>query len=95
MGGITQQEGPLAAEVLRHPMMYTVGGKPVDLLDLDLEVFDGALADVFETQLIGVFCTFVAYGAYQPRPAAPRQGKDREEVRFVNVDMQLAIECRA
>ncbi|MNJ80348.1 hypothetical protein D3C77_787030 [compost metagenome] len=76
-------------------MVHAVGGEPVDLLYLDFQVFDGPLTDVFEAQLIRVFGAFVAHGADQPRTTTAGQGEDGEEVRFVEVDVQFAVEGRA
>ncbi|MND79788.1 hypothetical protein D3C80_715430 [compost metagenome] len=76
-------------------MMYAIGRKPVQLLDLHLHVLDGPAADVLEAQGLGVFGAFVAYRADQARATTAGQREHGEEVCLVEVHMQFAVECRA
>ena len=58
-------------------------------------MLDRPAADVFELERIGVIGALVAHGSDQARPTLPGQGKDREEISLVKVDMQFAVERRA
>jgi hypothetical protein len=66
---IAEQEGAALAEMLGHPVMNMVGRKPVHLLDVDLEIRDRPVADVFELKRIGMIGALVAYGSDQARSA--------------------------
>jgi hypothetical protein len=92
MRGVTEQKGATLAEVLRHPMMHVIGREPIHLVDLDLKVVDRAAADVLEPERIGLIGAFVPHGSDQTSPAFAGQGEDSEEVGFVEVDMQFAVD---
>ena len=75
MGRIAEQEGAALAEMLRHPVMDVIGRKPVHLLDVDLEVLDRPVADVFELERIGMVGALVAHGSDQAGSPFPARGK--------------------
>ena len=50
-------------------------------------MIDCPIADVIEFQFIGVVRAIVAHGSDQARSAIPGQGKDRQEIGLVKVDM--------
>ncbi|MNT49992.1 hypothetical protein D3C72_1868830 [compost metagenome] len=76
-------------------MMHAVGREPVQLLNLDLHMFDGATAHVFELQGVRLLGTFVAHGTDQARSTAAGQREYRQKIRLVQIHMQFAIERRA
>jgi hypothetical protein len=43
---------PRPSRMLRHPMMHVIGRKPVHFLDVNFEVLDRPVADVFELERI-------------------------------------------
>jgi hypothetical protein len=83
VGGIAEQEGPALAEMLRHPVMNMVGRKPIHLLDVNFEIRDRPVADVFERERIRMISALIAHGSDQARSTLPRQGKNRQEISFV------------
>ncbi len=74
VGGVPEEEHPAGAKLLGHPVMHLVGGEPVDLGHLDLELAHGALADILEAQVLRVLGTLVAHRADQPCAAALGRG---------------------
>ena len=90
--GIAQQKCAALTEVIRHAVMHTVSRKPVHPVDLQLQVLDRAGADVLELQGFGMLGAFVPHCADQPRATFAGQREEREEVGFVQVDVQLAID---
>ena len=84
-----------AAEVLRHAMVHVVGGEPVDLLHREPEVLDRTLADVLESEARCALGALIAHRADQPCPARAGEREHAEEIRLVQVDVQLAVDRRA
>ncbi|MNT53172.1 hypothetical protein D3C72_1902480 [compost metagenome] len=76
-------------------MVDPVSREPVDGIDLHLQVIHGATADVFEPEGFSLLRAFVAHGADQPGTASASEGEHGQEVGFIQVHMQLAIERRA
>ena len=60
---IAEQESPAFAKMLRHPVMHMIGRKPVHFLDMNLQVLDSPIADVFEFECIGMVRALVAHGS--------------------------------
>ncbi|MNQ89776.1 hypothetical protein D3C85_1050930 [compost metagenome] len=75
-------------------MMHAVGREPVQLFDLDLHVFDGPAADVFESQGFGLLGAVIAHGADQSRTTFSGQREHHEKVRFIKIHVQFAVERR-
>ncbi|VVO38608.1 hypothetical protein PS718_05587 [Pseudomonas fluorescens] len=95
MGRVAEQKRPPAAKMFSHAVVHAVSGKPVDVLDVHFQVFDGAAADIRKLQSFGALRTFVAHRADQSRAAFAGQWKHCEKVRFVQIQMQLTIHRRA
>jgi hypothetical protein len=95
MSGVAQQESAALPEMLRHPVMNTIGGKPVQLLDFHFEVIDRAVAHVLETERIGVVGSLVPDSPYEARPSPRREREYGQEVSLVQVHMQFAVQRRA
>ena len=49
---IAEQERATFAEMLRYPMVHVIGRKPVHFLDVNFEVLDRPVADVFELERV-------------------------------------------
>src|ERR1700724_2090976 len=90
MGGIAEQEGAAFAEMLRHPVMDVIGREPVDALDLDVEAVDEARADIIKGEIVARL-GLALDRADEPRSPGALQRKDRQELRLVEPDIQLAI----
>ncbi len=94
--GIAEQKGAAVAEVLGDAMMDAVGGEPVDALDVDVNPVEDALGDVLPGEVVaGLFGLLVAYRADEANAAVVVERKDREEVRVVERDVELAVGDRA
>jgi hypothetical protein len=78
---------PALLEMRRHTAMHMIGREPVHLIDLDFEMVDCAIADILEFKSIGTVGTLVAYRPDQTCPTFSGQGKDCQEVGFVEIDM--------
>src|ERR1700730_7895557 len=89
---VAEQEYSPFTEMFRYQVMHVIGRKPVDLLDVDLEVADRPVADVFKRQRIGTAGTLVAYRSDQARLSLSGQRKDAQEIGLVEVDVQFAIQ---
>lgn len=92
MRGIAEQKSAALAGVLRHPMMHAIRREPIHLVDLNLEVIDRPAADVLELDRLGMIGAFVAYGSNVTSPAFAGQREAGEEVGFIEVDVQLAVD---
>src|SRR6202023_4207450 len=90
MGGIAEQEGAAFAEMPRHPVVDVIGREPVHALDLDVEAVDEAKTDIIEGE-IAARLGLALDRADEPRPPGALQRKDRQELRLVEPDIQLAI----
>ena len=95
MRSVTEQEGASLPETLRHPVVHVVGREPVHLPDPHFKVIDRPAADIFEFERLRVLGTLVPYSPDQPCAAFAGQRKDGQEIGFVEVDMQFAVERRA
>src|SRR3977135_932951 len=94
MGRVPKEKTTAFPEMLSNAVMNAISREPTDLLHLHLHVLDRAVADILEFQGLGVLCALVAHRADRPSMAFTLQREDREEVGFVQIDMQLAIEGR-
>jgi hypothetical protein len=72
--------------------MDVIGRKPVHFSDVDLQVLDRPIADIFEFKGIDVVRALVAHGSNQPGSSLSGQGKDRQEIGLVEIDVQLAVD---
>jgi hypothetical protein len=88
---VTKQERASFSKMRRHPVMHMIGRKPVDLPDLDLEVVDRPIADVFKRKRVNAVGTLIAYRPDQARSSLSGQRENAEEIRLVEIDMQFAI----
>ena len=95
MRRVAQQEGAAVTEMLRHAMVHVIGREPVHLPHLHLEVLDRVAADILERERIGMVGPFVPHGADQARAPLAGHGKDAQEVGFVEIGVQPAIDRRA
>ncbi|MNR00473.1 hypothetical protein D3C85_1162460 [compost metagenome] len=94
VGRVAQQKRMPGSKVVGDPVMYAIGREPVHLFDLHVQVFDGPAADVFKAQGFSLVCALVAHCADQPGATCTGEGEHGEEVRFIKVHMQFAIEGR-
>jgi hypothetical protein len=78
--------------MFRHPVMDMIGRKPVHFPDIDLQVLDRPIADIFELKGIDAVRTLVAHGSNQPGSSLSGQGKDRQEIGLVEIDVQFGID---
>lgn len=95
MAGIAQQKRPALAKMLGNAVMDVIGREPVDLGDVDFQLFDHARADVSESKALALMQAHVTDRADQPSAPGSRQRKDGQEIGFVQIDMQFAIDGRA
>ena len=95
MGRISHEEGTALPEPAGHAMVHVVGGEPVDLGDRELQVLDGPIADVVKGQFMTPVGQVLTYGAHQADAPRFLQRKDRQEVGFVEIDMEFVIGGRA
>ena len=58
-------------------------------------MLDRAAADILERKRIGKVGPLIPHGADQARAPLSGQGKNRQEIGFVEIDMQPAVERRA
>ena len=92
MGCTAEQEGAALAEMLRHPVMDMVGRKPVHLPDVNFEIRNGPVADIFELERIRVIGALVAHSSDQARSTFPGKGKDRREIGLVKIGMEFSVD---
>src|SRR5260370_23886499 len=74
------------------PMMDVISREPVHLRHAYLQVSDRTVADVGERERLRAIGTLVADGADQARPTGAREREDGQEIRFVQVDVQFAVD---
>ena len=77
--------------MLRDPVVDVIMRKPVHLPDREVEVFNGARADVLELYELGMLEAFAANGPDQPGAPLARERKHREKIGLIEIDVQFAI----
>ena len=92
VSGITQKKGASDPEALSHPVMNPVRREPVHGRNLHLQVVDGAVSDIVEAKRLGVIRAIISHSADQASPPRPCKRKDGQEVGFIEVDVQFAVD---
>jgi len=92
---IAEEEDAAAPEVIGDAMVDVISGEPVDPVDAQPQVLDGASADIGEGERLGARRARIAHAADQAGAAGTGQGKYRKEIGLIEVDVQLAIDHRA
>ena len=80
-------------EAGRHSVVDAVGREPVDLLDLETQLLDGTAPDVGEGQVsFRVRDRVAAHGAYEPDVAFAFHVEHRQQVCFIQVDVDAVAD---
>ena len=95
VGGVAEEEHAAFVEVIGDAVVDVVGAEPVHFVDVDAEAVDDGGADVVPGEAAGFVGEFVADGADEAGVAGVVEGEDREEVGFVECDVELAVDHRA
>ena len=88
---VTQEKHAPRPEASCHAVMHAIGGEPFHGVDVEVQVLHRAAPDVGKRERGGVARPVVSYGADQANASLAPQRKDDEEVRIVQVDVQLVI----
>ena len=93
--GVAEKKRPAGAKARGDPVMDVIGGKPVDLGDLDAQALQNDRAHVGPLQRSAALRRRVLDGSDQPRVAVALHRERGEEAGIVERDMQLVIHHRA
>jgi hypothetical protein len=89
--GVAEEEGAAVAEAVGDAMVDAVGGEPVDVIHGELQVADGATADVVECRLAAFLLGVPVDGSDEAEAAFLLEREDGDEVGVFEVDVDLAV----
>ncbi len=91
VGGVAEEEGSAVAEARRHAMVDTVRREPVHPGVRELHPIHRSALDVVERdRVIGLLAS--VHEAHQAQVSGTLQREDQEEIRVLDVDVQLIVD---